>query len=167
MLEQEREEVTEKLKKRETDLYKYKFKIKDLQKSKHVLTHRTTEMRASLEPKEQRIEDLKDQLLNLEKVFEQQMKKMNQLGKELAKRQSKINTLHLDLGQQKEATAEQEKTIIKFASDVHKIVQTKDEKAYVTGVMKLNQDYVMSTVAYEEALGKGKKDPEALEELDR
>ena len=60
MLEQEREEVTEKLKKRETDLYKYKFKIKDLQKSKHVLIHRTTEMRASLEPKEQRIEDLKD-----------------------------------------------------------------------------------------------------------
>ena len=30
MLEQEREEVTDKLKKRETDLYKYKFKIKDL-----------------------------------------------------------------------------------------------------------------------------------------
>jgi peptidoglycan hydrolase CwlO-like protein len=30
MLEQEREEVTDKLKKRDTDLYKYKFKIKDL-----------------------------------------------------------------------------------------------------------------------------------------
>lgn len=86
MLEQERQEVTEKLKKRETDLYKYKFKIKDLQKSKHVLTHRTTEMRASLEPKEQRIEDLKDQLLNLEKVFERQMQRMNQLGEELAKK---------------------------------------------------------------------------------
>lgn len=70
MLEQERQEVMDKLKKRETDLYKYKFKIKDLQKSKHVLTHRTTEMRASLEPKEQQIENLKDQLLNLEKVFE-------------------------------------------------------------------------------------------------
>jgi len=48
---------------------------------------------------------------------------------------------------------------------VHKIVQTKDEKAYVTGVMKLNQDYVMSQAAYQD-LGK-KKDPEALEELDR
>jgi hypothetical protein len=34
-------------------------------------------MRASLEPKEQRIEDLKDQLLNLEKVFERQMQRMN------------------------------------------------------------------------------------------
>ena len=30
MLMQEREEVTDKLKKRDTDLYKYKFKIKDL-----------------------------------------------------------------------------------------------------------------------------------------
>ena len=50
---------------------------------------------------------------------------------------------------------------------MHKIVQTKDEKAYVTGVMKLNQDYVMSQAAYQEAAGKGKKDPEALEELDR
>lgn len=91
MLEQERQEVLDKLKKRETDLYKYKFKIKDLQKSKHVLTHRTTEMRASLEPKEQQIENLKDQLLNLEKVFEKQMQKMNQLGEELSKKQSKIN----------------------------------------------------------------------------
>jgi predicted nucleic acid-binding Zn-ribbon protein len=97
MLEKEREEVTEKLKKRETDLYKYKFKIKDLQKSKHVLTHRTTEMRASLEPKEQRIEDLKDQLLALENVFENQMQRMNQLGEDLAKTQSKINQRHLDM----------------------------------------------------------------------
>jgi len=41
LLEQENQEVIEKLKKRATDLYKYKFKIKDLRKSKHVLTHRT------------------------------------------------------------------------------------------------------------------------------
>jgi septal ring factor EnvC (AmiA/AmiB activator) len=41
LLDQENQEVVEKLKKRATDLYKYKFKIKDLRKSKHVLTHRT------------------------------------------------------------------------------------------------------------------------------
>jgi chromosome segregation ATPase len=79
------------LKKRETDLYKYKFKIKDLKKSKHVLTHRTADMRASLEPKEQHIENLKDQLLNLEKVFEKQMQEMNGYEDELSKKQSKIN----------------------------------------------------------------------------
>jgi hypothetical protein len=31
---------------------------------------------------------------------------MNELGEELAKKQSKINQLHLDLGKQKDATAE-------------------------------------------------------------
>ena len=52
LLQQERTESNDKLTKREKDLYKYKYKIKDLQKSKHVLTHRTTEMKASLQPKE-------------------------------------------------------------------------------------------------------------------
>jgi thymidylate kinase len=103
--------------------------------------------------------------LNLEKVFEKQMQRMNQQGEELSKKQSKINQLNVDLKTQQDQTSEKEKTILKFAQDVHKIVQTKDEKAYVTGVMKLNQDYVMSQAAYQD-LGK-KKDPEALEELDR
>ena len=48
------------MKKRATDLYKYKFKIKDLRKSKHVLTHRTQEMKASLEPKDKQIDNLKE-----------------------------------------------------------------------------------------------------------
>jgi septal ring factor EnvC (AmiA/AmiB activator) len=51
-LREENEEVDEKLRKRETDLYKYRFKIKDLNKSKQVLTHRTYEMRANLAPKD-------------------------------------------------------------------------------------------------------------------
>lgn len=54
---------------------------------------------------------------------------------------------------------------MKFAQDVHKIVQTQDDKQYVTGIMKLNQDYVLSQVAYQEN-GK-KRDPEALEELNK
>jgi hypothetical protein len=72
------------------------------------------------------------------------MQKMNILGEELSKKQSKINQLNSDVTNQKDNTNEKEKTILKFAQDVHKIVQTKDEKAYVTGIMKLNQDYVMS-----------------------
>ena len=42
--EQGKKEEIDKLYKRETDLYKYKFKIKDLKKSRHVLTHRAKEM---------------------------------------------------------------------------------------------------------------------------
>lgn len=40
-LEIEKKEVQAQLKKKETDLYGYKFKINDLQKTKSVLTHRT------------------------------------------------------------------------------------------------------------------------------
>lgn len=48
---------------------------------------------------------------------------------------------------------------------MHKIVSTKDDKAYITGIMKLNQDYVMSQSAY---TGTDKKrDPEVIEELNR
>jgi hypothetical protein len=36
--------------------------MNDLQKTKHVLSFRTTEMRKSLEPKEAQIEKLKDEL---------------------------------------------------------------------------------------------------------
>jgi septal ring factor EnvC (AmiA/AmiB activator) len=54
-LEKENKEVEEKLRKRETDLYKYRFKIKDLKKSKQVLTHRTYEMRSNLKPKDAKI----------------------------------------------------------------------------------------------------------------
>ena len=53
--------------------------------------------------------------MNLERVFEKQMQMMNSLGEDLAKSQSKINQLHVDLDTQKEATGEQEKTILKFA----------------------------------------------------
>ena len=52
-------EAAKNLKKKEDELFQQKFKIKDLQKTKQVLTHRTFEMKASLEPKEQQIESLK------------------------------------------------------------------------------------------------------------
>jgi TolA-binding protein len=108
---------------------------------------------------------LKEQLLNLEKVFEKQMKTMNHLEEELYKKQSKINQLTQELNAQKNVTKEKEKTILKFCNDVHKYVQAKEEKAYVQGLMKLNQDYVMPRST--ELLDKKKKDPETIEELDR
>ena len=60
VLEKDIEEALENLKKKNNKLYEYRFKIKDLQKSKHVLTFRTTEMKESLEPKEAQIEKLSE-----------------------------------------------------------------------------------------------------------
>lgn len=69
MLENEKKEVQKNLKKKETELYRQKFKIKDLQKTKQVLTHLTQEVKSSLEPREQQIEALKDSLKLYEKTF--------------------------------------------------------------------------------------------------
>lgn len=122
-------------------------------------------MRASLEPKEQQIESLKEQILNLEKVFEQQMKSMLESKKDLEKKQFKITQLSKELNAQKNITNEKEKTIFKIITDIHTYVQNKDEKSYAAGLMKLNQDYVRPRAS--ELLEKKKKDPETIEELDR
>ena len=46
---------------------------------------------------------------------------------------------------------------------MQKIVDTKNESEYLTGLMKLNQDYVMSDLAYREQ-GK-KRDTDQIEEF--
>ena len=90
---------------------------------------------------------------------------MNERAEKLSKFRSKIKSTTNDLTEQRKETREKKAITLKFAQDVHKIVSTKDDKAYVTGVMKLNQDYVMSQSAY---TGQAKKrDPEVIEELDR
>lgn len=40
-LEQEKKDIQDRLKEKEKELYGFKFKIKDLQKTKQVLTHTT------------------------------------------------------------------------------------------------------------------------------
>ena len=71
----------------------------------------------------------------------------------------------MDFVKQQQTTEEKHKIVLKFAQDVYKIVQTRDDKAYQRGLMQLNQNYVMSEAAYTET-GK-KKDVEQIEQLDR
>ena len=92
-----KKEEIDKLYKRETDLYKYKFKIKDLKKSKHVLTHRAKEMQASLQPKEEQIDNLKDQLLKLEEDFEEQSANLQSHANDLRKMESKITQIGIEI----------------------------------------------------------------------
>lgn len=66
---------------------------------------------------------------------------------------------------EKNSTKLEEKTIQGFVNEIHKIVQQKDEKSYVTGLMKIYEKYVKQYS--DEILEKKKKDPETIEELDR
>ena len=130
-----------------------------------MLTNRAQEMRQNLKPKDEQIDDLKDQLANLEEVLEKEMAKTTKLGETLNKQNSKKTQYELELKRQQDCTLEKRAIVLKFAKDVHSIVQKQDDKQYITGIMKLNQDYVLSQVAYS-ANGK-KRDPETLEELNK
>ena len=92
------------------------------------------------------------------------MQKINASQEEIERKNSKITQLNHELNQQKAQTKEKEKTIFKIVSDINNIVQSKDEKKYVQGLMQLNQDYVMPRA--NEIIQKKKKDPETIEELD-
>jgi hypothetical protein len=48
----------------------FKAKVIELEKNRHVMAFRTSEMRSSLEPKEDQIEQLKLELMKLEGEFE-------------------------------------------------------------------------------------------------
>lgn len=57
------------------------------------MTHKTQEMKSSLEPKEQEINNFKEQLLDLEKVFEKQSKSMQILKEDIDRSDQKIKEL--------------------------------------------------------------------------
>ena len=101
----------------------------------------------------------------MEGEFEKRVKKMNDKGEKLTKYKAKIAQLTSDCKNQGHITEDKHKIVLKFAQDVYKIVQTRDDKAYQRGLMQLNQNYVMSEAAYSET-GK-KKDGEQIEQLDR
>lgn len=70
------------------------------------------------------------------------MTKLNKAEVEMHKTKSKITQLNQDMSRQNKLYAQKHTHILKFALDVHKIVQTKDDKAYVRGIQTLNQEYV-------------------------
>lgn len=92
------------VKKKEKKIHEYKYKINDLQKSKHVLSFRTTEMRKSLEPKEEQIEKQKEQLCKLENEFEGILKVSDSRNDKVKKMQSQIENLAKNLKLQTEIT---------------------------------------------------------------
>lgn len=123
-------------------------------------------MKASLEPKEQQIENLKEQLLELEQVFEKQSKASDSLKEDADRRKDKIIQLEETLLREKAATKEKERLVQSFVKELHTIVQHKgDEKAYIAGLMRIYEGYVKKYS--DDILEKKKKDPETIEELDR
>lgn len=122
-------------------------------------------MKASLEPKEQQIENLKEQLLELEKVFEEQTKALNSLEIDVQKRDEKISEMKNKVAFEKTKTKQREQTINNFVNDVHKAYKSKNDEVYIKELMNIYNRYVRAHT--DEILENKKKDPETIEELDR
>lgn len=144
-------------------------------------------MKASLEPKEQQIEDLKEQLKDLEKVFEKQLKATENLEQDVYKRKLKITEMDNKLKQEKMRTKDYEDEISRFVSLIHKAFTSKDENKYIQELMIIYEQFVSKPrrITYigkgkdrkkiekplpsrtEQILENKKKDPETIEELGR
>ncbi|EAR88012.2 WD domain, G-beta repeat protein (macronuclear) [Tetrahymena thermophila SB210] len=150
------------LKKKEKKMQDYKYKISDLQKSKHVLSFRTTEMRKSLEPKEAQIEKLKEELFRLEGEFEGMLQQAQKTNEEMKKMQNHIENLKRNLKAQQEATRIKDSLNNKMIMDIYNCVNNKDMKEWASEMQKLNQIYVKG-----QEIKQSSSDDKGLEEMQR
>ena len=124
---------------------KYKFKIADLQKSKHVLSYRTTEMRKNLEPREAQIENLKEELYKLEKEFEGMLQKSQAQNDQLVKKEKKIESIQSEVNKKKDACEKKENLIQRIKMDIQKAIKTKAAKDYGAEMKSLYRNYCTDT----------------------
>jgi chromosome segregation ATPase len=162
MMQKELEDRDDNIKKKEKKIYEYKYKINDLQKSKHVLSFRTTEMRKSLEPKEAQIEKLKEELFNLEREFEAMLKTSQVQNEKLLKKDEKIKIMTNNIKELSETIKKRENLINQIVMDIHDCVKSKDQKEWVSEMKTLYQNYVIP-----QEVKQSGHDPRGVEEMGR
>ena len=129
---EELDQKQENLRNREQRIACHQERIGDLQKKKEVLSYRIWEMRQEIEPKEDQIDFLKQELYNLEQEFEnlliQEKNRKDIQGKIRAEKDS----LSVKLNQQKFQTKEKESKIKKLCGEITAVVESKnsDKKYY-------------------------------------
>ena len=87
-----------------------------------MLTHLTHDVKASLEPREKQIEDLKEQLIDYEKSFTKQSIEIKRQEENARQREIQIENLKGSIKKEKQSTKKQEKKIADFVSQINKIV---------------------------------------------
>ena len=122
-------------------------------------------MKASLEPKEQQIESLKQNLHDLEKLFHMQNKSLKQMEANVDAKGNSINTLERKRKQARVNTKKKENEIQEFVTDIQKTMQKPDDADKLQGFMAIYRNYVKKQS--EEITTKKQKDPELIDQLDK
>lgn len=66
------------------------------------------------------------------------MQRLTEVGELNNKQKFKMDQYNHDLAHQQAITREKRELVLRFAKDVQNIVQKQDDKAYITGIIKLN-----------------------------
>ena len=87
---------------KEKRIVEFEAKIGQLQKKKHILAYKGTEMKKAMEPKDMQIEKLKMDLIKLKKQFEGSLERKQKSILLLEKSQKEKNNLDKLLAQEKQ-----------------------------------------------------------------
>merc|ERR1719444_553903 len=101
-LKQERRDREATLRDKELEIGSYKVKVNTLKKFKHVLDFRLREVTESLQPRDQQIERLNEDLISLEAEFENQLARQHQMESALQQKEVQIAELTAEGGQLQE-----------------------------------------------------------------
>lgn len=162
ILYKEKVQKEEIIREKERNIHNLKLKISDLQRWKHVLSFRTTEMRKSLEPKEGQIEKLKEELFKLEGEFEEMLKNSQVQNEKMQKMQIQLDSDQQVLQKQDKENKKNLKIINDIITDIHNCVKQKDMKMWGFEMQQLYQKYVL-----ELKIKTAQTDPKSVDEMEK
>ena len=115
-----------------------------MQKRKEVLSYRTWEMRQEIEPKEDEIDFLKQEIYNIEKEFEKLLEDERLIAETEVRLKRSREGLVEQLAQQKQQTRERRLRIKRITDDIEAAVQSKntDKKYYQEQMGVIYAQYV-------------------------
>ena len=127
-LEQDKKDKEDLLIQKEGKIYEYKFQIKDLDKKKHVLDARKKEILEELQPKDEEINKLQQDMQKIHNDCDKERSKNNELKKNIKEREDQIQRLKSDSKAIHNQTEERERSLRSITNDIYNAVNNLEQK---------------------------------------
>lgn len=160
-LELEKKEKEDLLVQKENKIQDYKNQVKDLDKKKHVLDARKKEILDEIQPKDEEIGRLKEELQKIHNDCDRERQINTDLKKKIVEKEEHVGSYRGEGSILQGQTQERERYLRAITNDIYDVVNNVEQKAWIDEMKKLYIRYVKNE------LGKvSKKDPECIEEME-
>merc|ERR1719145_482353 len=142
-LKVEQREREASLKERELDIGHYKSKVNTLNKFKMVLASKLREVELSLQPKDDKIEELTAQLRELEAEFENQLNTQKEMEASLKGKKEECDRLRVEGDRLREEASKKNRAIDRFHDALERLVcGEQDVRRWPAGIKAIYADHV-------------------------